>query len=61
VHILDGEMINDKEKSGEEKIKYLVYDALVVFNKKIIDQPLRERLEWCEKVIRCNDFLLGLP
>jgi 6-pyruvoyl-tetrahydropterin synthase len=54
IHILDGELINDKSKNGEERLKYLIYDALVAFNRKIIDLPLRDRLEWCEKVIRCN-------
>jgi hypothetical protein len=37
-------MINDKSKNGDEKLKYLIYDALVVFNRKIIEHPLKERL-----------------
>lgn len=59
VHILDGEMINDRCKNGGEKLRYLIFDALVIFGKIIIKKPLRQRLEQCEKFIRCNEYLLG--
>ena len=47
MHILDGEMINDKLKNGDQKLRYLIFDALVVFNKIIIKKTLKERLEQC--------------
>ena len=60
IHILDGEMIKDAGyNGGEEILRYLIFDALVCFNKLIIGAPLSARLQWINRFIHCNSYLLN--
>ena len=61
IHILDGEMIRDSGfKGSNEILRYLIFDALVCFNKLIIHSPLSTRLKWIERFVNCNQYLLSM-
>ena len=47
-----------KDSKPEERMKYLIFDALVCFGINIIKRPLKYRLNEVTKVCQCNKFLL---
>jgi mRNA guanylyltransferase len=44
--IVDGELVMDKMKDGSEKMKYLVFDCLVLDGNSLLDRPLDKRLAY---------------
>ena len=42
--ILDGEIVNDILEDGTEQLKFLVFDALIVDNKNLMQRNLSTRL-----------------
>ena len=44
--IIDGELVNDRENSGQVQLKYLVFDCLTLGNHQLIHRTLDKRLAY---------------
>ena len=51
VHLLDGELVKDKPTIGPERLRYLVFDALVVSGQTILHWPFEARLKHVNSVV----------